>query len=318
MKKVMVLFIAWFCLTQQTALAAPPQEDIDQILTELGWTQQDLVDYLDYYELSLDDFETAEDLRSMLGTPITDENLAELLASYEITRQEMDVVLAEFGETLDDYYFIEDLDIALSFYLDHDGEMAEIEEFLALIGLTDEEVDSLFNHFMGLDEEQLEQEMEGIITRLDPYLMMDDMTVLTDAQQNELVSILQDMMNVLQLDARFYLDDNNGVRTEVTFKELMNMEELYGNTLAIELYNTNGDMLLDMSLSEDMLSSEFFIESGIELAEVGDMAGELTNLLHNRLPDTASSLWMNMLLGLLAIGVGITGFFLTKRFQQVK
>ncbi|MCM3160115.1 processed acidic surface protein [Metabacillus litoralis] len=318
MKKVMVLFIAWFCLTQQTALAAPPQEDIDQILTELGWTQQDLVDYLDYYELSLDDFETAEDLRSMLGTPITDENLAELLASYEITRQEMDVVLAEFGETLDDYYFIEDLDVALSFYLDHDGEMAEIEEFLALIGLTDEEVDSLFNHFMGLDEEQLEQEMEGIITRLDPYLMMDDMTVLTDAQQNELVSILQDMMNVLQLDARFYLDDNNGVRTEVTFKELMNMEELYGNTLAIELYNTNGDMLLDMSLSEDMLSSEFFIESGIELAEVGDMAGELTNLLHNRLPDTASSLWMNMLLGLLAIGVGITGFFLTKRFQQVK
>ncbi|MFV2045922.1 processed acidic surface protein [Metabacillus litoralis] len=318
MKKVMVLFIAWFCLTQQTALAAPPQEDIDQILTELGWTQQDLVDYLDYYELSLDDFETAEDLRSMLGTPITDENLAELLASYEITRQEMDVVLAEFGETLDDYYFIEDLDVALSFYLDHDGEMAEIEEFLALIGLTDEEVDSLFNHFMGLDEEQLEQKMEGIITRLDPYLMMDDMTVLTDAQQNELVSILQDMMNVLQLDARFYLDDNNGVRTEVTFKELMNMEELYGNTLAIELYNTNGDMLLDMSLSEDMLSSEFFIESGIELAEVGDMAGELTNLLHNRLPDTASSLWMNMLLGLLAIGVGITGFFLTKRFQQVK
>lgn len=161
MKKVMVLFIAWFCLTQQTALAAPPQEDIDQILTELGWTQQDLVDYLDYYELSLDDFETAEDLRSMLGTPITDENLAELLASYEITRQEMDVVLAEFGETLDDYYFIEDLDVALSFYLDHDGEMAEIEEFLALIGLTDEEVDSLFNHFMGLDEEQLEQKWKA-------------------------------------------------------------------------------------------------------------------------------------------------------------
>jgi len=318
MKKIIVLCVALFCLTQQPAFAAPPQEDIDQILTELGWSQQELIDYLEYYELSLDDFETAEDLRFMLGTPITDENLAELLASYEMTRQEMDVVLAEFGETLDDYYFIEDLDVALSFYLDHDGEMAEIEEFLALIGLTDEEVDSLFNHFMALDEQQLEQEMEGIITRLDPFLMMEDMTVLTDAQQDELVSILQDMMKVLQLDARFYLDDNNGVRTEVTFKELMNMEELYGNTLTIELYNTNGDMLLDMSLSEDMLSSEFFIESGIELAEVGDMAGELTNLLHNRLPDTASSLWMNMLLGLLAIGVGITGFFLTKRSQQVK
>jgi processed acidic surface protein len=318
MKKIIVLCFTLLCLAQQPALAAPPQEDIDQILTELGWAQQDLIDYLDYYELSLDDFETAEDLRLMLGTPITDENLAELLVSYEITRQEMDVVLAEFGETLDDYYFIEDLDVALSFYLDHEGEMAEIEEFLALIGLTDEEVDSLFNHFMALDEEQLEQEMEGIITRLDPFLMMDDLTVLTDAQQDELVSILQDMMNVLQLDARFYLDDNNGVRTEVTFKELMNMEELYGNTLTIELYNTNGDLLLDMSLSEDMLSSEFFIESGIELAEVGDMAGELTNLLHNRLPDTASSIWMNMLIGLLTVGVGIAGFFFTKKFQQVK
>lgn len=317
MKKALFLSFVLFFMVQQPVFAAPPQNKIDQLLSELGWTNDDLTEYLDYYELSVDDFETIEDLKSMLGTPITDENLADLLLQYEITRSELDTVLAEFGESLKDYYFIEDLDIALSFYLGHDEEMAELEEFMALIGLTDAEVDSLFTHFMELDETLLEQQMEDIITRLDPFLMIEDTTELSEAQQDELISVLGDMMSILQLDPRFYLVDKNGVDTAVTFKELMGMEELYGNDLLIQLYSTNGDLLLDMQLSEEMLSSDFLINSGMEFAEVGDLAGELTTLFHKRLPDTATSLWSNMLLGLLAFGLGLIGYLYSKRFQQV-
>lgn len=317
MKKVLILSFLFVFIAQQTAFAALPQNQVDQILSELGWTTNDLTEYLDYYELSIDDFETIEDLKSMLGTPITDENLADLLLQYEITRSELDTLLAEFGESVEDYFFIEDLDIALSFYLGHDEEMAELEAFMALIGLTDAEVDSLFTHFMELDETLLEQQMEDIISRLDPFFMLEDTTKLTEAQEDELVAVLKDMMTILQLDPRFFLVDKNGVETAATFKELMGMEELYGNELLIQLYSTEGELLLDMQLSEEMLSSEFLIESGIEFAQVGDLAGELTTLFHNRLPDTASSLWINMILGLLIVGFGLIGYLYSKRLQQV-
>jgi processed acidic surface protein len=317
MKKGLILSFLFIFIIQQTAFAALPQDQVDQILSELGWTNHDLTEYLDYYELSIDDFETIEDLKSMLGTPITDENLADLLLQHEITRSELDTLLAEFGESVEDYFFIEDLDIALSFYLGHDEEMAELEEFMALIGLTDAEVDSLFTHFMELDETLLEQQMEDIISRLDPFFMLEDTTNLTKAQQGELVAVLKDMMAILKLDPRFFLVDKNGVETAATLYELMGMEELYGNELLIQLYSKDGELLLDMQFSEEMLSSEFLVESGIEFAQVGDLAGELTSLFHIRLPDTASSLWVNMILGLLVVGVGLIGFLYSKRLQQV-
>ena len=318
MKKFFIAFIVIFCcFAWQPVKAAPPQQEVNKILTELNWTEQQLIQYLDYYELTLDDFETGEDLRMVLGTPITPELLAELLQQYEITRQEMDVVLAEFGETIEDYYFIEDLDVALSFYLDHNGEMAEIEEFFSLIGLTEAEVDALFTHFMELDEKKLEKQMENIMQRLDPYLMMDEATELTDAQQDELIGLFQEIMEALNLKVQFTLVDDNHVETIVTFKQLMDMEELYGNDLLISLYNLHGEMILDMRLSEEMLSSEFFIESGIEVAELGDMAGELTNMFHERLPNTASSLWENLLISLIILGIGILGLLYTKKARKV-
>ncbi|MGM0873279.1 MAG: processed acidic surface protein [Bacillota bacterium] len=317
MKKALILSFVLFFIVQQPSFAAPPQKEIDQLVFEIGWTNHDLKEFLDYYEYSIDEFETIEDLQSILGTPIkgNDKALVDLLEQYELTRAEMDALLVEFGESIEDYYFIEDLDVALVFYLGHDEEMAALEEFMALIGVTDAEVDSLFTHFMELDETLLEQQMEDIITRLDPFLMIEDTKELSEAQQVELISVLGDMMSILQLDPRFYLVDKNGVDTAVTFKELMSMEDLYGNDLMIRLYSTNGDLLLDMQLSEEMLTSDFLINSGIKFAEVGDLAGELTTLFHERLPDTATSLWANMLLGLLAIGLGIIGYLFSKRSQ---
>ncbi|WP_226668356.1 processed acidic surface protein [Metabacillus litoralis] len=314
MKKLTFALCVLLLFGLQTAHAAPPESEVNTLLDELGWTNDELSNYLkDTYDLTLDEIETTEDLKLLLGTPITPENLDQLLTEYDLTRPELDVLLSEFGETVEDYAFIEDLDFAIGFYSDHDSEMSEIEDFLALIGLTDEEVETLFTHFMELDQETLEQQMEKIVASLDPYLTMDHMEELTQAQEDELVVILRDMMNALQLKPQFYLKDNNGVETAVTFKELIEMEELYGNQLVINLYNTSGELLLDMQFSEDMLSSEFLIESGIEFAELGDIAGELTSLHHNRLPDTASSLWLNLILGILIIGVGLIGFFFSQK-----
>ncbi|UTW70992.1 processed acidic surface protein [Anaerobacillus sp. HL2] len=63
--------------------------------------------------------------------------------------------------------------MALDFYLNHEEDMLGIEEFLANIGLTEDEVDRLFTHLLSLDETVMEQEMSKIMSKLEPYMMID-------------------------------------------------------------------------------------------------------------------------------------------------
>lgn len=297
--------------------AAPPQNEVNELLSEMGWTQEDLQNHLDYYEMSLAEFDTIEDLKFVLGTPITDENLNELLAQYDMSRGQLDELLAEFGETVDDYKFIEDLDVSIDFYQNHDENMKEAEEMLASIGLTEDEVDRFFNHLMALDETVLEQRMEEVASRLEPYLLSDPETELTDAQMEELTSMWEEMMSLLQLDAKFYLVNKEGVKTAVSYGQIMSAEDMYGNSLLIEIYDTQGNLLLDMQLSEDMLTSDFIFDSASQLTNVGDLAGELTNLKHEQLPKTASPYGLNMAIGLIVLLLGLSIYVKTRKTQRV-
>lgn len=321
MRKVLAIALTFLMLlpvTSQMTLAAPPESEVNQLLNELGWTKQELEDYLSFYEMKLDDFETTEDLKAMLGTPITEENLNDLLKDYNLTREQLNSLLAEFGESLDDYKFIEDLDSSVDFYVNHDEELAESEAFLSQIGLTEEEVDQLFNHLISLDETALETEMENIQKRLDPFMEMEDLTQLTPEQEQELVSVWEDMLNAYHLKANFSLVGKNGTQTAVSFQDLMKLETLNGNQLLVELSDLQGNQLLDMQLSEEMLSSDFLLDSGSELADVGDLAGELTDQLHDgKLPNTASPYGRNILLGFILALIGAFFYFRFKNPEKV-
>lgn len=295
--------------------AQVPQEEVDQMLAEMNWTMGELQDYLAFYELTLDDFETIEDLRGMLGTPITDENLNELLQTYNLTKEQLQSLLGEFGESLEDYHFIEDLTIAVDYYLNNDEELAEVEEFLAKIGLTEEEVDKLFTHLMSLDELVLEQEMERIMAKIEPFMDIEDPATLSEEQQQQLLNIWEEMLTAFHLKANFYLID--GTKTAISYAELVKLETLNGKSLFIELTDLDGNLLVDMQLSEDMLGSDFVVDAGENLAQVGDMAGELTTKLHDaKLPDTASPFGLNIILGLLLIAGGFAYFRFSKRVER--
>lgn len=318
LKKVLILFILPFFIAgsfYSNALAAPTEEELTAVLSELNWTKEDLEAYLDYYELTLTDFETIEDLKVMLGTPITPENLSKLLDDYDLTREELDILLAGFGETVQDYHFIEDLDVAVDFYMNHDNVMKEVEDFLVTIGINEEEADRLFNHFMSLDESKLEEQMETIGARLDEFMMLDPEAELTPAQQEELAKLWEEMMGIFELKAVFYLVDEAGQKTPVSFVELSMMKEFTSAALLIELYDLNNNLLLDMQLSQEMLSSDFAINAGEKITEIGDMAGELTTIKHDRLPNTASPYVQNMLIGIAIILMGITLFFMRRKKQ---
>lgn len=313
--KVAFCFLLLFG-TNGMALAAPPQEELNQLLSELNWTMVELEEYLAFYELTIDDFDTIEELNWMLGTPITEENLNELLQTHGMTRDELDTLLGEFGESLADYHFIEDLEISLDFYMNHEDIMFELEDFLAQIGLTEEEVDRLFTHLLAIDETALETEMENILSRLEPYLAVEDPTQLTSEQRNELFTIWSELLAAYHLKANFYLVD--GTKTAISFQELTNLEELNGRSVLIELYDLQGNMLLDMQLSNEMLTSNFLFEIGEEFIHIGELAGELTNELHDaKLPDTASPYLLNVLLGIFVAIVGLVFYQFSRKVERI-
>jgi len=64
-------------------------------LKGLGWTQEDLVGYLDLYEIRITDFEDMEDLQEILGEPLTEEHLHKLPEKYGWTLEEAVEVLME-------------------------------------------------------------------------------------------------------------------------------------------------------------------------------------------------------------------------------
>ncbi|WP_078546181.1 processed acidic surface protein [Litchfieldia alkalitelluris] len=277
----------------------------------MGWTVEELESYLEYYELTLNDFSTIEELEDFLGTPITDENLAQLLLDYDMSRAELDELLAGFGETVDDYWFIEELDVSIDFYLNHDEYMKEAEDILATMGLTEEEeVDRFFNHLMVLDETVLEEQMASVSSRLEPYLAMNPEEELTSEQIQELSGIWSEMMTLLNLNPKYYLIDETDTRREVNFAELLAMETLNGESVFLELYDQTGELILDMQLSEDMLTSDFIFEGAEQLSEVGELAGELTNIKHEQLPNPASPFLLNIVLGMIVL---LTGFIIPRK-----
>lgn len=303
MKKLILSTFLLLILFQHEVSAAPSTDEVSQLLQEIGWTNNDLQRYFNFYDVSLNDYETINDLKEELGTPITDARLNQLFSNYQMTKQDVDALFTQFDDSLANYFFIEDVDASIDFYLNYDENMDEYNEFLSMIGITDEELQNLVDHFTSLDEATLEREMESITSRLESLLDVEDLSQLTEAQQNELLSIWQDMMKAFKLETKFYFIDQAGKRIAVSLSELLNMNDAYGNDLLIELYDDKGTLLLDMMLSDDLLTSDFLMRAGQQLTDVNDFTRGLTN--KHPLPKTASPFSFYLISGLLFILLGM-------------
>ncbi|WP_199426870.1 processed acidic surface protein [Thermaerobacillus caldiproteolyticus] len=316
MKKL--LFVAVICLFLNTinvddrAFAQINEKELQQYVSSFGWTIEDLQHYLADYDMTINDFATLEKLKERLGTPITEENLNELLMRYNLTQEELEALLGQFGETVQDYTFIKDLDTAVDFYLHHDKEMQEINDMLASIGFTEQEVNRLFEHIMSLDERALVQQLEGVDARLEPFLHIDDPTKLTDAQQEELISIWETLLSALEIQPKFYLV-KHGQKQKVSSRQLMAMNTLGGRDLLVELYNNQGERLVDLQLSENMLTSDYILHAGESFVHAGEMAAEMKEKMQGeKMPNTASPYVTNTLIGLLLMLLGAFVYWRTR------
>ncbi|WP_216828504.1 processed acidic surface protein [Alkalihalobacterium elongatum] len=272
------------------------EEAIEQYLSPIGWTASNLESYLqNYFDMSIDDFATFEDLKEWVGTPITAENRQALLDQYNMSLDELDILLTEYGDSLGDYHFLEDLEAAIDFYTTYNNELDAVTGFFEQLGITDEELDKLFLHLSKLDEGTVEAQMAGIEARLLAMGDFSDITDLTEAQKEEIASIFNDMLAAFKMSAKFYLE-YNGQREAVSLVALLDMESLNGKTLVVEFYDDGGNLLLDLTIDENIFDFQF-------LSDIGDMLPVLPHLAHEhplgeKMPETASSYVENMLIGL--------------------
>ncbi|SFB04517.1 MULTISPECIES: processed acidic surface protein [unclassified Bacillus (in: firmicutes)] len=265
-----------FLFGTSSVYAAPPENELNQYLAQIGWTKQELQDYLANFEISLEDFETVEDLKLFVGTPINATNLQELLTRYSLTEPELNELLDHFGDSVSEYEVIEDLDAAVDFYVNHDEYMADVETELAKIGLTEAETEKFFTYLAEVEEKNKDQldQMEAFDARLEKFLFVDDPSELSDEELDEVVQILTETIALYEIDVKFKVDNK-----DISLKELLKMKEL-PNSLAASIYSTAGELLIDFSIPAEFFESMSALEEGEEMLHVGELSDEFVDHLH--------------------------------------
>ena len=96
MKKVLFSFLLFWGLSLQASsvAASPSEKEIESLANNLGWSTEDLEEYLSFKGLKISDFDNIRVLKKQLGTPITPANLDKLLVQNSMTQEELDILLA--------------------------------------------------------------------------------------------------------------------------------------------------------------------------------------------------------------------------------
>jgi processed acidic surface protein len=315
------------------------EENLRQLLTEYEFAnEEELVALL----VENGEMEAGENIRDVFryydtldytvsfykdsGTEITEENLQQLIDEYGLESKENLIALLEKNDdSLENYQYIEDLDLMVSIYLGV-GELPgedEISQMLADLGITDEKIEALFTHFMSLnfeDEAFLNKmmELENRIMAFGDFESADD---LTEEQIAELISIMREMMDLFQLDAEFFLVKGNE-RVPLLTEELMVLEDTNGYDLLIELYSTKGDFLADILITADMFSSELLEDTVSDMNQLEEIMKKqeplkakpqkthktIKTVKGGKLPNTAGNYTEGILAGLALIAAGAIVF----------
>ncbi|MDF2845161.1 MAG: hypothetical protein K0R00_3587 [Herbinix sp.] len=136
---LLLVLLVFFNLFPQAAFAAEnasTDKDFTAYLNDISVLRGITVreDELDYSLImngkTQDDFQTTEEVISFLGEVINKDlsNLSDIYNKYNMNQAELIALLEEYGEGLEDYIFINDLDASLAFYTDN-NEFEREEDF---------------------------------------------------------------------------------------------------------------------------------------------------------------------------------------------
>jgi processed acidic surface protein len=305
------------------------REELNLLLVEWGDIEegQDVLD--SPYFLFNEDLETSVDfyLNGWEGTPIDDETLQQLLQEYDLESVEaLEELLKENDDSLGNYEYIEDLQWAVDFYINGDEYIEdEFADLFTEIDLTDEEMEKLFAHLETLnwEDEAFLDQMMLLGERMMGFEEFQTADELSAEQIADMLAIFTEMKQLLQIETKYYLVVD-GVKQPVSLDALMTMESTNGNDLVMEIYNTNGELLLDLVLTADMFGSELIQETGKDIQEAEKIVTEapmkakppVKTIKGGELPKTATNHIENTIAGLAIAAAGIL-FFRRMRFRGI-
>ncbi len=259
MKRLLTAFlILALCVTAMPhfAFAAPEEEDLQNYLDQIGWMKDELIEYLDFYEMALEDFEDMDELKDFLGPVLTEELLNELLNEHGLTFGEATDLLISNGELedgeeiLDVYTFVDDLDSDLYFY--------------SLTPITDDSLDELLKQY-DMTVEELEALLAENDDELANYETIEDLEFMLDFY-----------INGPEIDMTEFDDLFNQIGfTQEEFDRLFNHLETidYEDPAFLERLDNLGNRM--MAFEEFETATEL---SAAQIAELLDIFNELMDL----------------------------------------
>lgn len=318
MKKIVSAFLASILLL---LVACPPgfaainQTDLESYLIEVNMTQAELEDYLLYYDVKLEEFESIDELRDLLGPVLTPDSLQTLLDDYDMTEAELTNLLIEYGEMeegeqiLDSFHFVSDLESII--LLDQglaDVDWTELYDGLSSeMGLEEAELERLFTYLEPvLEAPAFEDQFMALADRMMQFEDFETLDDLSSEQVAELLSIYDDLQNLLQVQFKYSLVSNDKA-TSLSIEDLFRLEELKKDTaLNISIYDVNGNLLLDFVITGEMFDSYLLQEVGQDIKEAPSIIEQAKSTPHTikggQLPKTAGNYLLYVSLGLLMIG----------------
>lgn len=324
MKKLLVLVMAVLLVLSAVPAATFAIEENDKgfedFLEESGWSKEDYVAYLASKDWTLEDFDSADEL----GTPLSEEGVQEVMADFKLTREELNSLLIEYGDieegedVLEGTWIIfnEELYWSVEFYLNEEDFSdfdEELTDLFSEIGLTDDELDRMFEHFMTLDveNEAFGTQLEALLERMyaiEEFESADDL----DAEQiAELLSIFTEMMDLFEIQATYYLTDGKE-KQPLNLSTLMTLETTNGMDLLIEIYNVQGTFLADVIFTAEMFGSDIIRDTEKDLETVKEVVTapkkEVKTVKGGKLPKTGSDYGVNALIGLSIVLIGLLLF----------
>lgn len=244
MKKTGVILLALAllaCLFPQTVKAAET-EDFDTALTAyLGTlseergrevTKDDLEYVLTLYSESLTDFDSIEGLKDFLGEAVKYDysNLTPLYEKYGLDQDSLTKLLADYGESLDDYIFVNELDDTLYFYQGGDETVQEtgfeeklaayLNEISALRGFT-------------VSREMISTNLSKYETDLSAFETVEDLKdYLGEVIQADLGNLdyFYDEYALTPEDINAFLSENNKTLNDYIFMDDLEYDLLYSET----------------------------------------------------------------------------------------
>ncbi len=336
MKRVGVLLLTvmlLLVLAPTSAFAAESDtfdQDMTNYLTEVSTirgfevTKEDIDLTLAQYGMKTQDFTTVLEMKTYLGNVILADlsNLSGVYSYYGLDETTLTELLGEYGEEINDYIFVDDLDSAVAFYkydsTDYtdgtaDLNLEEIMSILGQLGITEDELSKLMAYYETMGDYLSGSEVQSKLESLSARMMTLGGTIIekaeedenykpTEAEINELVSIYDELLSILKLKVEFYLS-KDGSFTPISFTELLQLDDIAEADLKIELYTQEGELLADIIVEGGSDSGLGEIIDEVNNAGTGNPTTQTVK--GGTLPKTASDYLLNALIGLFLTGAGV-------------